>query len=151
MTDTTAPQTTLGQDLRKLGAALFKFGLFLAAIFILFGGNRSHDDAPAAPKTTFKSDQFADIMDAARNNEARFERDYKGHILVITLPFHSSNTTIGSRQVWFGDHNIVCHPDEDAYFQTSNWSKGQHVVIAGYMKRAGFMGSLSLDNCVFKH
>ena len=149
------PQPTFAQDfvqgLKRLGFALFKLGLVLVALAVLFGksGSESRYEPATSTETPLAFGHFPDIMDAAKNNEARFERDYKGLLLSVNLPFHSSNTTLGSRQVWFGDHKIVCHMSEAMYFKTSNWNKGQIISVTGRMRSVGFMGSLSLDNCQF--
>lgn len=39
---------------------------------------------------------------------------------------------------------------EAMYFKTSNWRKGQQVMVVGRMQRVGFMGVLSLDDCEFQ-
>jgi hypothetical protein len=128
------------------GCVIVIGGLWLIGTFVA----PSEPQSRTTSKTyTFGGSDVDDIMQAAKTNEAKFERDYRGHFLGYVARFHSSNTTLGSRQVWFDNHKVVCHMSDASYLKTANWQPGSRVQVVGRMSRVGFMGTVALDDCEF--
>jgi hypothetical protein len=112
--------------------------------------------APApAPIGQFGERDFTQIVDASRNNELRFNRDYNQRVFATTRSFKSVATStfgLGSQYaVTFtrpGSGDLICFvaKDDPAIGSIIDWRKGQVADIRGTISTT-MLGALQLKNC----
>lgn len=87
------------------------------------------------------------IVDDNRNNEPRFNRDFKGKQFLDLLSFKSITHTLWKWQANFD--GAYCFVDEKTAKSMIDWSKGQQVAVYGTINDTMF-GDIQLDSCQFK-
>jgi hypothetical protein len=87
------------------------------------------------------------IVDDSRNNEPRFNRDFKGKPFGDVLVFQSISQTLWYWQAHF--EGAYCFVDEKTAKSMIDWNRGQQVAVSGTIKTTMF-GDIQLDNCQFK-
>ena len=105
---------------------------------------------PSEPVRVFSESDTQAIVENSRNNELRFDRDYKGRRLVARGSFKSVSKAILSElyeivvktvggDIWCktGDKKILAN--------AINWSSGQQVITSGRISTT-VMGSIILDD-----
>jgi len=114
--------------------------------------------AQTKPLTTFGERDFAAIVDASRNNELRFERDYENQLFATVRQFD------GARKASFGlsddyavrfvrpgrsgSGEVICFlsPSNPALAELIDWRKGQVANVKGTISTTVF-GALQLKDC----
>jgi hypothetical protein len=106
---------------------------------------------PAHLPDGFSSNDLRRIVDAAKNNEMRFIRDYKGK------PFAAKGTFGGASENFLmhgtfrievntSGGTVDCHTsDNEILSPAANWTTGQQVIITGVIEDT-VMGDLQLDD-----
>jgi hypothetical protein len=101
-------------------------------------------------ETFFVSD-LRRIVDASRNQEARFNRDFKNQ------PFDANVTFYSASEGWFGDWLIHFNTDTRMTrvyclmappANLADWQKGKHMHIYGVIDTTMF-GDVNLNECQF--
>ena len=111
--------------------------------------------AVAIPATaqTYGSKDLAAIKDAAANNEARFNRDYKGKTFTARLRFKGTSSGWHQRDVFFVE-GVRCNqyktPDEGKALiaKTIDYKSGQPLQVTGTIDDT-FLGELLLNACTW--
>lgn len=87
------------------------------------------------------------IVDDNRNNEPRFNRDFKGKPFLDLLVFKGISQTLWKWQARF--QGAYCFVDEKAAKSMIDWNKGQQIAVSGTINETMF-GDIQLDDCLFK-
>lgn len=87
------------------------------------------------------------IVDDNRNNEPRFNRDFKSKPFLDVLVFKSISQTLWKWQASFD--GAYCFVDEKTARSMIDWNKGQQVTVYGTINDTMF-GDIHLDSCQFK-
>lgn len=132
----------------------------IALLLIVDNAVSSHTVAtayvqPASPSITrtYSSGELSRIVNASQNNEARFDRDYKGQMFDGVLNFRSAEKS------YFGDatahftgpylNDVYCYfHDQRILKQAIDWNPGQPMHVHGVIDTTT-LGAVGLDNCRF--
>ena len=116
--------------------------------------------AGAANAQTLNSSDITAVADASRNNEIRFNRDYRGKTFSDLMIFNSADENIfaagsywlrfqsGKSASLFGG-GVTCRTsDQSVLNEVADWNKGQQVLVTGTV-RTTQMGIVHIDDCKF--
>jgi len=103
----------------------------------------------AQPPAAFGNNDIDRIAKTASENEARFQRDYKGKTLAFYGFFDSlQDGFFGAKQlaVNVGDTAVHCYGDSGLAKKAIDWNSGDKLFVQGKI-RDTIMGVLQIDNC----
>jgi hypothetical protein len=111
----------------------------------------SNPSASAESGNGFSNRDIPRIVETSRDNEIRFNRDYKGKTFSGVLPFYSATEkVIGSGYlVQFGETSsgVYCFiSDKRILDRVIDWNKGKLVRVSGTIRTTMF-GSIALETC----
>lgn len=92
----------------------------------------------------------SEIVNTSRNNELKFNRDYKGKTFSDVLSFKSASESIfgSSWSVLFGAVTCSGITDQSVLNEIIDWNKGEKVSVTGTVYNT-ILGTILLDNCRF--
>jgi hypothetical protein len=118
--------------------------------------------APVTPITNrstaeFKSTDIPRIVENSRNNEIRFNRDYKGRTFDSNMAFKSASEDsfrAGKYRISFaavdGEGQVDCYvTDKQTIDMIADWPKGRSARVSGEI-RSTVMGDVQLDTCTIQ-
>src|SRR5260370_40492551 len=131
-------------------AAVAAFGLILASTT----SYAQSDPNEAARRRAFDERDISKIVATYKENQIRFNHEYRGKVFMATLPFFDEmeNTfNTGSYTVGFGEGtvsgDIECDiANIDDIRRMANWVKGQKIVVKGIIDKIS-LGSIKLISC----
>ena len=90
------------------------------------------------------------IIDASRNNELRFARDYKGKLFDGVIPFSSATSGLFGTSYLIHFDSVYCTgiSDQAVLDRVINWKTGQRIHVHGVI-RDTTLGDIQLQDCVF--
>jgi len=107
----------------------------------------------AATERTYGEADMPRIVDDSRNNELRFNRDYKGQRLTFVGRFNGvTESLFGLRKhvtiKGFGPNGAYCFLDnaDPVLKRMIDWRRGQQINVSGTISTTMF-GDVALDDC----
>ena len=96
----------------------------------------------------FTGSDIATIVDTSRQNEVRFNRDYKGKVFSDVLTFEQMTENTFGSDIHIHFRGAYCFSDDKAMLQRMiEWNKGHRARVTGVIRTTMF-GDIALKNCV---
>jgi hypothetical protein len=142
---------TANGKMRMDRAAIVVFGLAAAIAMFGYGGGNSASApvrAVAERAVDFTAKDITAMVQTSRDNEVRFNRDYKNKVFSDVLTFKSVNerTFTSGYQVQFSGAYCFIDRHDAAAQRLIEWNKGHSARVTGVIRTTMF-GDVALENC----